>query len=228
MKRRLHGRVLSRDAGRAAARRAGRGRDQRFHRRLLRRNRGDRSSDVRPGARGRDSRTASSSSTARGPAPRATNCMPTTCRKRSRNAATTSCWRSERGELQGQSRHVGETGRGAGRGAEQNCLKHESSSGPVQLTGRTRTDHIVRLRGQRAAGRTDGSVVIEEATSFTLFVWRRKIGKCRRVSISALLYITHRIAGCLNAVGEICCLYPRSLSKYSRCRIIFFALRIYF
>ena len=72
---RLHGRRISRDAGPHSRDGARRGGDQRFHRRLLRRDgrrfRGQRSSWCAKAA----SRTASSSSTARGPAPRATSCI---------------------------------------------------------------------------------------------------------------------------------------------------------
>ena len=55
--------------------RAGRGHQQRLHRRLLRRDGGVVPADLRPGARGAASRTASSSSTARAPAPRPTSCI---------------------------------------------------------------------------------------------------------------------------------------------------------
>src|SRR6185295_16589099 len=45
----------------------------------------------------------------------------------------------------------------------------DGASGPVQLTGRTMTDHIVVFEGnERLAGQTV-SVIVEEATSFTLF-----------------------------------------------------------
>ncbi len=48
-------------------------------------------------------------------------------------------------------------------------MKHADDSGPKQLTGRTRTDHIVVFEGnERLIGRTV-SVAIEEATAFTLF-----------------------------------------------------------
>ena len=89
----LHGRVLPRDAGPLPRDGAGRGGHQRLHRRLLRRDRGVVREDVRPGRARRGSRTASSSSTARGPARRPTSCTPTTCPRRSRSAATTTCWR---------------------------------------------------------------------------------------------------------------------------------------
>jgi tRNA-2-methylthio-N6-dimethylallyladenosine synthase len=52
-------------------------------------------------------------------------------------------------------------------GPSKNALKHET--GPVQLTGRTMTDHIVVFAGnERLTGQTV-DVKIEEATSFTLF-----------------------------------------------------------
>jgi tRNA-2-methylthio-N6-dimethylallyladenosine synthase len=52
-------------------------------------------------------------------------------------------------------------------GPSKNALKHES--GPLQLTGRTMTDHIVVFEGnERLTGQTV-AVHIEEASSFTLF-----------------------------------------------------------
>jgi tRNA-2-methylthio-N6-dimethylallyladenosine synthase len=54
-------------------------------------------------------------------------------------------------------------------GPSKTALKHADSTGPVQLTGRTMTDHIVVFDGnERLTGKTV-QVVIEEATSFTLF-----------------------------------------------------------
>jgi tRNA-2-methylthio-N6-dimethylallyladenosine synthase len=54
-------------------------------------------------------------------------------------------------------------------GPSKNALKSESGPGPVQLTGRTRTDHIVVFDGnERLIGQTV-RVRIDEATSFTLF-----------------------------------------------------------
>jgi len=54
-------------------------------------------------------------------------------------------------------------------GPSKTALKHETAGGPIQLTGRTRTDHIVVFEGnERLFGRTV-SVVVEEATAFTLF-----------------------------------------------------------
>ena len=72
--------------------------------------------------------------------------------------------------LEGHQRKIGETVEILVEGLSKNALKQEDSiSGPVQLTGRTMTDHIVvfdgnpRLIGQMA------TVEIEEATAFTLF-----------------------------------------------------------
>jgi tRNA-2-methylthio-N6-dimethylallyladenosine synthase len=55
-------------------------------------------------------------------------------------------------------------------GPSKNAFKHgEPAAGPIQLTGRTRTDHIVVFDGnQRLTGQTV-QVTVEEATSFTLF-----------------------------------------------------------
>lgn len=54
-------------------------------------------------------------------------------------------------------------------GPSKNALKHDETSGPIQLTGRTMTDHIVVFEGnERLIGQTV-SVVVAEATSFTLF-----------------------------------------------------------
>ena len=81
-------------------------------------------------------------------------------------------------------------GRGAGRGAEQERAKARSAAGPgpKQLTGRTMTDHIVVFEGnERLIGRTV-QVQIEEATAFTLFgtvVTGERIGVTDR-EISAL------------------------------------------
>jgi tRNA-2-methylthio-N6-dimethylallyladenosine synthase len=53
-------------------------------------------------------------------------------------------------------------------GPSKTALKHQGS-GPVQLTGRTRTDHIVVFEGnERLVGQTV-RVVVEDATAFTLF-----------------------------------------------------------
>jgi tRNA-2-methylthio-N6-dimethylallyladenosine synthase len=54
-------------------------------------------------------------------------------------------------------------------GPSKAALKQERTSGPIQLTGRTRTDHIVVFEGnERLIGQTV-LVVVEEATAFTLF-----------------------------------------------------------
>ncbi len=54
-------------------------------------------------------------------------------------------------------------------GPSKNGLKHESGNGPVQLTGRTMTDHIVVFDGnERLTGQTV-DVVVRDASAFTLF-----------------------------------------------------------
>lgn len=54
-------------------------------------------------------------------------------------------------------------------GPSKNALKQERGSGPIQMTGRTMTDHIVVFEGnERLTGQTV-SVRIDDATSFTLF-----------------------------------------------------------
>jgi tRNA-2-methylthio-N6-dimethylallyladenosine synthase len=54
-------------------------------------------------------------------------------------------------------------------GPSKNAFKDHNGPGPVQLTGRTPTDHIVVFDGnERLTGRTV-EVLVEEATSFTLF-----------------------------------------------------------
>ncbi len=54
-------------------------------------------------------------------------------------------------------------------GPSKAALKQEGASGPVQLTGRTMTDHIVVFDGnERLTGETV-SVFVEDATAFTLF-----------------------------------------------------------
>jgi tRNA-2-methylthio-N6-dimethylallyladenosine synthase len=68
---------------------------------------------------------------------------------------------------------VGETVEVLVEGPSKTSLKasagRESAAGPLQLTGRTRTDHIVVFDGnERLVGRTV-RVVVEEATAFTLF-----------------------------------------------------------
>jgi tRNA-2-methylthio-N6-dimethylallyladenosine synthase len=64
---------------------------------------------------------------------------------------------------------VGETVEVLVEGPSKTALKQEMRTGPVQLTGRTRTDHIVVFEGnERLVGHLV-PVVIEEATAFTLF-----------------------------------------------------------
>lgn len=71
--------------------------------------------------------------------------------------------------LQDHLRRVGQTVEVLVEGPSKSALKHAAENGPVQLTGRTMTDHIVVFEGNpRLTGRTV-SVTIEEATSFTLF-----------------------------------------------------------
>jgi tRNA-2-methylthio-N6-dimethylallyladenosine synthase len=64
-------------------------------------------------------------------------------------------------------------------GPSKTALKHEPATGPIQLTGRTRTDHIVVFEGnERLVGQLV-RVAIEEATAFTLYgsvVTKEKIG----------------------------------------------------
>jgi tRNA-2-methylthio-N6-dimethylallyladenosine synthase len=76
-------------------------------------------------------------------------------------------------------RRVGQTVAVLVEGPSKTALKHETGSGPKQLTGRTMTDHIVVFEGnERLIGRTV-QVRVEEATAFTLFgsvVTEEKIG----------------------------------------------------
>src|SRR5262249_38221563 len=70
--------------------------------------------------------------------------------------------------LADQRQRVGQTVEVLVEGPSKTALKH-GGSGPVQLTGRTVTDHIVVFEGnERLVGRTV-PVCIEEATAFTLF-----------------------------------------------------------
>ena len=82
---------------------------------------------------------------------------------------------------------VGETVEVLVEGPSKTSMKHASNSGPVQLTGRTRTDHIVVFEGsERLVGQTV-SVVIEEATAFTLFgtvVKDRKVPEGFNIGVS--------------------------------------------
>jgi tRNA-2-methylthio-N6-dimethylallyladenosine synthase len=66
-------------------------------------------------------------------------------------------------------RRIGQTVEVLVEGLSKTALKHDTGSGPKQLTGRTMTDHIVVFEGnERLIGRTV-SAVIAEATAFTLF-----------------------------------------------------------
>jgi tRNA-2-methylthio-N6-dimethylallyladenosine synthase len=64
---------------------------------------------------------------------------------------------------------IGQTVRVLVEGPSKNALKHETGGGPVQLTGRTMTDHIVVFEGnERLTGQTV-EVAVEDASAFTLF-----------------------------------------------------------
>jgi tRNA-2-methylthio-N6-dimethylallyladenosine synthase len=66
-------------------------------------------------------------------------------------------------------KQVGQTVEVLVEGPSKTALKHEDTPGPLQLTGRTMTDHIVVFEGnERLIGQTV-QVEIEEATAFTLF-----------------------------------------------------------
>jgi tRNA-2-methylthio-N6-dimethylallyladenosine synthase len=66
-------------------------------------------------------------------------------------------------------RKIGETVEVLVEGASKTALKHGHAGGPLQLTGRTPTDHIVVFEGnERLTGQTV-RVVVEDATAFTLF-----------------------------------------------------------
>lgn len=65
--------------------------------------------------------------------------------------------------------HVGQTVEVLVEGPSKTAIKRGDDTGPVQLTGRTRTDHIAVFDGNsRLIGKTV-QVEIREATSFTLF-----------------------------------------------------------
>src|SRR5262245_60022623 len=74
-------------------------------------------------------------------------------------------------------------------GPSKTALKHDRN-GPFQLTGRTRTDHIVVMEGnERLIGQTV-AVVIEEATAFTLFgtvVTGAQVGVQEKTEVRATL-----------------------------------------
>jgi tRNA-2-methylthio-N6-dimethylallyladenosine synthase len=66
-------------------------------------------------------------------------------------------------------RRIGETVEVLVEGPSKSAQKADLSSGPVQLTGRTPTDHIVVLEGnQRLIGQTV-QVTVDDASAFTLF-----------------------------------------------------------
>jgi tRNA-2-methylthio-N6-dimethylallyladenosine synthase len=66
-------------------------------------------------------------------------------------------------------RRIGETVEVLVEGPSKTALKHGAAGGPLQLTGRTPTDHIVVFEGnERLVGQTV-RVGIEDATAFTLF-----------------------------------------------------------
>src|SRR5262249_28898025 len=54
-------------------------------------------------------------------------------------------------------------------GPSKTALKHEADGGLPQLTGRTRTDHIVVFEGSECLIGQTVRVLVEEATAFTLF-----------------------------------------------------------
>ena len=71
--------------------------------------------------------------------------------------------------LEDHLRRVGQTVEVLVEGPSKAALKHQAGPGPLQLTGRTPTDHIVVFEGnERLTGQTV-RVAIEEATAFTLF-----------------------------------------------------------
>ena len=65
--------------------------------------------------------------------------------------------------------HVGETVEVLVEGPSKSALKEEAPTGPIQLTGRTRTDHIVVFKGNERLQGQLVKVAITEATAFTLF-----------------------------------------------------------
>jgi tRNA-2-methylthio-N6-dimethylallyladenosine synthase len=71
--------------------------------------------------------------------------------------------------LTGHLRWIGKTVEVLVEGPSKTALKHEVGTGPLQMTGRTMTDHIVVFEGnERLIGQTV-AVKVEEATAFTLF-----------------------------------------------------------
>jgi tRNA-2-methylthio-N6-dimethylallyladenosine synthase len=72
--------------------------------------------------------------------------------------------------LADQRARVGQTVEVLVEGPSKNALKHDEDAGPlVQMTGRTRTDHIVVFEGNRRLIGQTVEVLVEEATAFTLF-----------------------------------------------------------
>jgi tRNA-2-methylthio-N6-dimethylallyladenosine synthase len=66
-------------------------------------------------------------------------------------------------------RQVGETVRVLVEGPSKAAAKQDAGPGPMQLTGRTMTDHIVVFDGNKRLIGQSVAVVVEEATAFTLF-----------------------------------------------------------
>ena len=105
----------------------------------------------------------------------ATSCTPTTCRRRSRSGATTTCWRSRtRSAWRIIAAASAQTVEVLVEGPSKNALKASEASpvgtGPKQLTGRTMTDHIVVFDGnERLIGPDGARSILTEATAFTLF-----------------------------------------------------------
>src|SRR5207249_2931795 len=64
---------------------------------------------------------------------------------------------------------IGETVKVLVEGPSKAALKHESSGGPMQLTGRTQTDHIVVFEGNERLTGASVDVMVDDASSFTLF-----------------------------------------------------------
>jgi len=71
--------------------------------------------------------------------------------------------------LKDHRRRIGETVEILVEGPSKTALKQEHTGGPMQLTGRTNTDHIVVFDGNERLIGQFVRVFIEEATSFTLF-----------------------------------------------------------
>ncbi len=71
--------------------------------------------------------------------------------------------------LQDHRRHVGETVEVLVEGPSKSAFKHDPGAGPIQLTGRTRTDHIAVFEGNARLIGEIVPVAIEAATAFTLF-----------------------------------------------------------